>query len=124
MKFLALRNEEPPDDAVVVVRGGLLASDFVRRTATDAFEETGVYSVSVFLALDDPVAELRGQEPYLVRYRQVRLSTVGRLHRAGFVLLATLARPHYDVVVPDIEDDTLRRLDTCFDAPVANPGRR
>jgi hypothetical protein len=87
-------------------------------------KETGVYSVSVFLALDDPVAELCRQEPYLVRYRQVRLSTVGRLHRAGFVLLATLARPHYDVVLPDLDADTLGRLDAGFDAPVANPGRQ
>jgi hypothetical protein len=124
VKFLALRNEAPPADTVVVVRGGQMASEFVRRTARDAFDETGVYSVSVFLALDDPVADLCRQEPYLLRYRQVRLSTVGRLHRAGFVLLATLARPHYDVVVPDVDDDTLRRLDACFDAPVPNPGRQ
>jgi hypothetical protein len=43
---------------------------------------------------------------------------------AGFVLLATLARPHYDVVVPDLDDDTLGRLDAGFDAAVRNPGRR
>jgi len=124
MRFLVLRNEEPPDDAVVVVRGGEMASEYVRRTARDAFEETGVHSVSVYLALDSPIEDLCTGEPFLARYGKVRLSTAGRLRRAGFVLLATLARPHYDVVLADIGDETLLRLDGCFDAPVENPGRR
>lgn len=90
MRFLALRNEEPPDDTVVVIRGGEMASEYVRRTARDAFEETGIYSLSVYLTLDAPVDELCRGEPFLARYGKVRLSTAGRLRRAGFVLLATL----------------------------------
>jgi hypothetical protein len=123
MKFLALRNEEPPDETVVVVRGGEMSSEYVRRTARDAFEETGVYTMSVYLALDGPFADLCRTEPFLLRYGRVRLSRVGRLRRAGFVLLATLARPHYDVVLPDTTGDTLVRLDECFDPPIKNPGR-
>ena len=124
VKFLALRNEEPPGDAIVVVRGGEMASEYVRRTARDAFDETGVYSVSVYLALDEPLAELCRSEPFLARYGKVRLSTVARMRQAGFVLLPTLARPHYDIVLPDTSDGTLVRLDTCFDPAVPNPGRR
>jgi hypothetical protein len=123
VKLLALRNEEPPDDAVVVLRGGEMVFAYVRRTARDAFDETGVYSVSVFLVLDEPVAELCRGEPFLARYGKVRLSTVARLRGAGFVLLPTLAQPRYDVVLPDIHDETLARLDGCFDPPVVNPGR-
>lgn len=123
MRFLALRNEEPPDDTVVVIRGGEMASEDVRRTARDAFEETGIYSLSVYLTLDAPVDELCRGEPFLARYGKVRLSTAGRLRRAGFVLLATLARPHYDIVLPDTSDGTLLRVEQCFDAPVLNPGR-
>jgi hypothetical protein len=123
VKFLTLRNEEPPDETVVVVRGGEMASDYIRRTARDAFDETGVFSVSVFLGLDEPLPELCRREPFLVRYGKVRLSTVGRLRQGGFVLLATLARPHYDVVLPDTSDDTLGRLDGCFESAVTNPGR-
>jgi hypothetical protein len=123
MKFLVLRNEEPPDDAVVVVRGGEMASEYVRRTARDAFDETGVYSVSVYLTLDEPLPELCRGDPYLARYGKVRLSTVATVRRSGFVLLPTLARPHYDIVLPDVDEETLSRMDAGFDAPVPNPSR-
>ena len=122
VRFLALRNEEPPDHAVVVVRGGEMASEYVRRTASDAFEETGVYFLSVFLALDGPVDELCKAEASLARYGKVRFSTAGRLRHAGFVLLATLARPHYDIVLADTGDETCS-ASRVFRPPVANPGR-
>lgn len=123
MKPLVLRNEEPPDDTVVVVRGGEMKSAFVRETARDSFEEFGFHAVSVFLALDDPVDRLCSSEPYLARYGQVRLTDVGRLRLAGFALLPTLDRPHYDVVLPDLSDATLERLEGSFDEPIRNPAR-
>ena len=30
---------------------------------------------------------------------------------------------HYDIVLPDLSDETLSRLEECFDHPVPNPGR-
>lgn len=83
MNPIVLRPEEPPDDAVVVVRGGEMTGGFVRRTATDAHDELGIYAVSVFLALDADVEELCAAEPYLVRYGKVRFSTVAVSGRAG-----------------------------------------
>ena len=50
MNPLVLRDELPPDDTVVVVRGGEMNSEFVRRTATRSFEEFGIWAVSVFVA--------------------------------------------------------------------------
>ncbi len=79
--------------------------------------------MSVFLTLDAGVDELCAAEPFLVRYGKVRLSTAGRLRAGGFPLIPTLQRPHYDVVLPDLEPPTLLRLDDCFDAPLTNPGR-
>jgi hypothetical protein len=61
--------------------------------------------------------------PTFIDTARVRLSSAGRLSQAGFALLATLARPHYDVVLPDLSDPMLARLDACFGAPIANPGR-
>jgi hypothetical protein len=119
---ILLRDEEPPANAIVVVRGGLMTSSYVRESATDAFEEYRIYAVSVFLALDQSVEELCAVEPFLRRYRRVRRSSVGRLRAAGFPLLATLQRPHYDVVLPDLADATLERLESAFDAPETNPG--
>lgn len=100
-----------------------MRSEFVVRTASDAHDEYGIFSISVFLALDESVEQLCAREPYLARYGQIRLSSVGRLRSGGFALLPTLGRPHYDVVLPDIADRTLQRLDACFDAPIPNPGR-
>src|ERR1051325_6030301 len=100
-----------------------MRSDYVIRTASDVHDEYGMFSISVFLALDMAVQELCSQEPYLARYGQVRLSTAGRLREAGFALLPTLARPHYDIVLPDIEGPTLDRLDGCFAEPIPNPAR-
>ncbi len=123
MRAISLREEDPPEDAVAVVRGGAMHSTFVVRTASDAHDEFGIFSISVFLAMDESVETLCRREPYLARYGHIRLSTVDRLRAAGFALLPTLARPHYDVVLPDLTDATLSRLETCFDPAVPNPGR-
>lgn len=108
---------------VVVVRGGEMASDYVRHTLRNSYKENHIFAVSVFLALDLPVERLCAEEPFIARYPKVRLSTVGRLHSAGFVLLPTLHRPHYEILLPDDADATLDKLEGTFDPPVPNPGR-
>ncbi len=123
MRPIVLRDEDAPDDAVVVVRGGEMNGDTVRRTATDAFDEFGIYAVSVFLALDVSVEQLCRDRPELQRYGKVRMSTAGRLRALGFAMIPTLDRPHFDVVLPDLADATLDRLESGFDRPVLNPSR-
>lgn len=125
MKFVLLRGEEPPTDAVVVVRGGMNGLDpaTVTRTASRSLDALGFLGVSVFLALDQTVGELCGSLDELVRYRQVRMSTVGAVRSAGFALLATGDRPHFDIVLPDLDAATLARLDSSFGPPEPNPGR-
>lgn len=124
MRPLILRDEMPPDDAVVVVRGGTMNSEFVRSSATDAFDDFGFFGVSVSLALDSAVEYLCATDPRILRYGKVRLSTVGRIRALGFALLPTLARPHYDVVLPDLADETLNRLELAFDLPIQRPTSR
>lgn len=55
--------------------------------------------------------------------RQVRLSTFGWVREAGFALLATFDHPHFTMVLADLRELTLARLDRCFDEPIPNPGR-
>ena len=55
-------------------------------------------------------------------YRNVRLSSFGRVRQAGFVLLATFDHPHFTLVLADLSELTLARLDRCFDDPIPNPG--
>lgn len=100
-----------------------MKSDFVRRSAQQSFDEFGFYGVSVWAALDLGVLELCAAEPTLSRYGRIRLSTVGRLRALDFALVATLHRPHFDVVLPDTRDATLERLEAAFDPPIANPAR-
>lgn len=125
MKLIALRGEEPPDDVVVVVRAGAngLSDETVRRTASASHNEHGFYGVSVFLALDVGVDDLCASTDFLRRYSQIQESTAGRLRAAGFALLATEARPHFDIVLASLEDPVLELLRSCFDPPRPNPGR-
>lgn len=74
--------------------------------------------------LDVTVAELCTTDRRLSRYGKVRLSTVGRLRALGFALLPTLTRPHDDVVLPDLENETLDRLELGFDPSIPRPNRQ
>jgi len=120
---ILLRDEDPPEDTIVVVRGGLMDVDYVRHTIRNSYRENRVFALSVFLALHLPVERLCAEDPFLARYAQVRFSTVRRIRAAGFALLPTLERPHYDVLLPDEADETLGKLEVAFDLPVPNPGR-
>jgi hypothetical protein len=119
---LSIRPEQPPGDAIVV-RGGLLAADTVRRSIELCMIEHGFYGLSVFVAEGGNVRALVPRVPDLApeRYRRLRLSSVDRIGRAGFSLLATFDSPHFDVQLPDSRDETLTRLQACFDGPIANP---
>lgn len=123
-RLLPIRGEEPPDDTVVIIRAGVMAPESVRRTARDSFEDYGVYLVSVEAVLDGTVeSTCRTSARIGDLYGKIRLSTVGRLRAAGFVLLATFDRPHFDVALPDLGDPVIDRLDRCFDAAIPNPGK-
>ena len=52
MGAVEFRDEEPPDDAVVVIRGGLRSLDVekVIELCEDSFVEFGFYGLSVFAA--------------------------------------------------------------------------
>jgi hypothetical protein len=122
MRTIELRDELPPDDGIVVVRGGQMNSDFVVRTASRSFDEIGLWTVSVFIT-DGPVVDLCRSVVELERYGKVRLSNVGRLRVLGFALIPTLSFPHFDVVLPDLDESTLDRLELAFDVPIPNPAR-
>jgi hypothetical protein len=120
---LPLRREDPPDDALIIIRAGIMERDAVVRSATQCFEGYGVHGISVEAAVDERVDSACANSPPLRRYRHVRLSTVGRLHEAGFAFLPSFEHPHFTVVLPDVSELTLRRLDRTFDPAIPNPGR-
>jgi hypothetical protein len=107
---------------VVLVRAGLMARDTLERATGQSFERFGVFGFSVEAVLDGGVAEACRTSPRLRHYPQVRLSTVGRIRDGGLILWATFDRPHFTVLLPDLSEVTLARVDRCFDPPIPNPG--
>ena len=96
-----LRNESPPDDAVVVVRGGPDTAEKIARHAARTamvwtFEGSPIEGISVLLALDESGRySLESLLASMPTYRVVHLTTVGQLRAHGFELLATGRRPHF-----------------------------
>jgi hypothetical protein len=117
---IVVREEEPPDDAIVVVSVGVAAADSVRRSAEVSM--AFLFGVSVFLAIGLTVEELVRRTPELSadRYKQLRTTTVRVMRAAGLRLLPTGEWPHYDVVLPDLTDASVDAFRDCLGPPFPN----
>lgn len=120
-----LRSEEPPDDAVVVVRGGPVTSEKIvehaRRQAREySFRNAPMYSISVSLTVPgwDLSALLAG--PLSSRSTFV-VSTAGAVRAAGFALLPTYDAPHYDLLLATGEYREAEALLSLFASSEPNP---
>lgn len=82
----------------------------------------GVLGISVEAVLAGGVADACRTSPRLRHYPQVRMSTVGRVRSSGLILWATFDAPHFTLVLPDLSEMTLARVERCFDPPIPNPG--
>lgn len=114
-----IRTEELPDDALVVVRGGLLELAALRSDAVAAEGRFGVAGLSLFAATDeaalDDIAAGR-----LIRFDVLTLMAAGTLRQAGLELLPTFRRPHYTLLLPTLDAD-LRTLLSCENVVRINP---
>jgi hypothetical protein len=98
------------DDETVVVRGGRLHPETLRADANRYYLVYEVYGLSVFAARDITLDEL-AQQPPLVRFDVLTLTTVGELRQVGLRLQPTGRNPrHYTVVFDDLEDGIERLL--------------
>ena len=118
MRGPEMRDDEPPDDAVVVIRGGLhsLDSEKVMQLCEDSFVDFGFYGLSVFAAFDGDVAGLCLRLDRLRSPGTIWVASCGTLRAAGFELAATDAAPHFDVVLPSLDRDIVNSLRACFEA--------
>lgn len=122
-----LRDEAPPDDLLLVVRGGTngLSDVVLDRTVADCWEEHRFFGLSVFAAPGDDLIALSLTNPAVALRRQLRTARVGPLRAAGFEVAATFARPdHYSIVLPEATAASFEGLRSCFSDPVDNPGYR
>ena len=123
-----LRDEQPPDDAIVVVRGGpVTAEKFIEHAAREArehsFQGRPMHSVSVSLtvggrSLDDLLAGPLASRSTFAQ------STVGLLREAGYALLPTYAAPHYDLLLRSAGYDDAIKLLNVFSESRPNPHKR
>lgn len=123
-----LREEEPPDDAVVVIRGGPLTIEkFVEhaRREMERYTLAGepLVSVSVDLAVGDWTLEVILREVMWSRSTYAT-ATVGRLRSAGYRLIPTFSAPHYDLLLPEPTEDAAGRLLSVFGDALPNPYRQ
>jgi hypothetical protein len=123
-----IRDERPPADAVVVLRGGpdtleKLAGHARRTNSAYCLDGEPVWGVSVFAALDDvgPASLEALLTRRLVSYRLIHTPTVGTLAEAGFELLSTFRRPHFTLLLSSDAELDLRRLLNALGSPRVNP---
>jgi hypothetical protein len=119
---LPIRPEDVPDEAIVVIRAGVMERATLEHAASQCFQAYGLYGISVEAVVGATVDAACRSSRRLRQYRHIRLSTVGRLHEANVTLLPTFEHPHFTVVLPDLSELTLVRIDRCFDPPIPNPG--
>lgn len=120
-----LRAEAPPDDLLLVVRGGTqtLSDGHLSNQVGDCWERHRFFGVSVFGAPDEDLVAL-SKAVRAIRIRPlVRLARCGALRSAGFDVLPTFPNPHhFSVVLPDATPSTFEALRGCFTVPEPNPG--
>lgn len=119
MKGFRVRHEEPPDDTLVVIRGGPLDADVIRRDARMAFLRFGEYGVSVLAASDEEGFRKVASGP-LRLYGQLAVTTAGAIRQVGLELRPTFRRPHFTVIFPTL-DDGVRLLLACENELIENP---
>jgi hypothetical protein len=71
----------------------------VRELCEDSLADSGFYGLSLFAALDSDVPGLCRSVPRLRSPGTIWVATCGELPQRGFGLLATDARPHFDIVL-------------------------
>lgn len=120
-----LRAEPPPDDVVVVIRGGerSLEDAALDRALSDCWDAHGFFGLSVFADPSNADIAHLARRTSLIRRRVVRVAVVERLREAGFEVMPTFANPyHFSIVVPDATPQTCAVVRRCFGPPMTNPG--
>ena len=109
MSPLRVRREPAPDDDLFLVRGDELTAETLRSDAIRTYRRFGEYGVSVMGASTEAdIDELAGG--LLRRFEVLTVMTAGALRRSGIELRPTFRRPHYTVMLPDLDEDIFRLL--------------
>lgn len=111
---MAITGEKIPDEALVIRGGRNRPTDIVRGTGT---HPSGVTGVSVESAVGVTVAELAAAIPH----RQVGVTTVGEVRKAGGDVIRTVGRSPHHATLTGLTPEQASCLLT---PPIPNPARR
>jgi len=100
----SIRDEEPPDDAILVIRAGPVTVEKIleharREEGRFTFRGAPMASVSVDATIGDWTLEAILRDRLWSRTTYAT-TTVGALRRSGHDLLPTFGVPHYDLLLP------------------------
>ena len=119
MSPFRVRRERLADDALVVVRGDDLSIPFLRRDAVRAYRRFGEYAVSVLGASDGDALDALAAG-VLIRFEVLTLMRVGTIRAAELEVRPTFRRPHYSIMLPDLDAEIIR-LTRCENVSWSNP---
>jgi len=123
-----VRDEDSPDDGILVVRAGpLTAVKFlehaIRQQRDYSYRDKAMASISVAAAgVGWPVDRILRER--LWSRSTYATTTVGTVRGAGYELLATHSRPHYDILLPSATIEAASTLLSLSGAGTTNPFRR
>jgi hypothetical protein len=122
-----LRPDPPPDDLLLVVRGGVrtLSDAHLGNQVADCWDRWRFFGVSVFGAPEDDLHAVSAAVRAIRIRPLVRVTRCAVLRSAGFAVLPTFANLwHFSVVMPDATPASFAALRRCFGDPVTNPGHQ
>ena len=120
-----LRTEEPPDDTVLIVRGGPMTAEKLlehaqREQAVYSFRGAPLASISADATVGEWTVDRILRERLWSR-SSYATATAGLLRQAGFELLPTFHAPHYDVVLRVATLEAATTLVSVFGPVQRNP---
>lgn len=119
MSPFRVRREQLADDALVVVRGDDLSVPLIRRDALRAYRRFREYGVSVLGASDGDALDALAAG-VLIRFEVLTLMRVGTIRAAELEVRPTFRRPHYSIMLPDLDADIIRLI-RCENVSWSNP---
>jgi hypothetical protein len=123
-----IRVETPPQEAVVVIRGGpitvaKIVEHALRQQSVFTYRGEPMVAISVDLTIEGWSVERILRERMWSRSTYA-IATVEELRSAGYELVATSAAPHYSVVLPAASPDAAADLLAHFGPTLVNEFRQ
>lgn len=124
---LEIRVEDPPNEKLFLIRGGLGTYENLSATTQICLQEKGILAFSCYLVSEEFINEviLGEKEIKYFRHRNFSYASVQSVMESGWELLPTYDYPHFSIVLPHEFDATLwMKYQMVFSGPMLQGGTR